>query len=276
MLNLENLTLPLNVSVEPVTVVKNSVELTGLKISSAEDEKTGFSAEPIVYYDDTDTAESVSLKIKEIMMSPKPVIDVQWITWPYVKDNVYLAVQRVSEDRNLVRRPYLNLELVLRVRLGNSEDGITSYKVTTGVLKNLGVTEEELYRAAAGNCEDSYSVKGMQEVLFGEEPEHEDLYVVNSRSRIDGASAIAFPEVFQEFCDAHDEEDCYILPSSTEELLIVRGSAVDIGGIPLQKLADMVSEVNSAEVAPELQLDPVVYRYDTESKTICIAASAEV
>ena len=65
-------------------------------------------------------------------------------------------------------------------------------------------------------------------------------------------------------------ESVLILPSSTQELLIIPEN----DNVCYADFASMVDEVNRAEVDPLIQLDPVVYRYDLESDSIKIVAEA--
>ena len=78
-------------------------------------------------------------------------------------------------------------------------------------------------------------------------------------------------KLIEDWGKEHGEEMCYILPSSTEEVIIVPGSFGE--NFAPEALAEMVSDVNHEQVAPQLQLDPTCYRFTTASGKIEIAAT---
>ena len=56
----------------------------------------------------------------------------------------------------------------------------------------------------------------------------------------------------------------YIIPSSTEEVIVAPQSAVD----DVRELAKMVKSINESEVRPEDQLSNNVYEYDIDNHSI--------
>ena len=68
---------------------------------------------------------------------------------------------------------------------------------------------------------------------------------------------------------------CYILPSSTEEVIVIAGSKLR-DDMDVSDLAYMVNEINTAQVDPILQLEPVVYQYTVSSRKIKMICKAEV
>ena len=67
-----------------------------------------------------------------------------------------------------------------------------------------------------------------------------------------------------------DEDGCYILPSSVEELMVI---PLSLAPSDVQELADMVKSINESVVEDRIQLPAVAYRYSPE-KGIEIVAEA--
>lgn len=105
---------------------------------------------------------------------------------------------------------------------------------------------------------------------FGGNP----LLVGDAEQLQEGACILAFPEVFRSYCTEHSEEQLIILPSSTQEVIILPGSGLN-QYLSVEDLTGMVASVNEAEVDPKLQLDPVVYRYSLAADHVEIAGTAE-
>lgn len=90
---------------------------------------------------------------------------------------------------------------------------------------------------------------------------------MTNESGIDGAAAIACPEVLKAV-QKQIGEDFYILPSSIHETLILPKSQTD----DVEGLKQMVSSINEQEVEPEDRLTDQVYEFDGHSLKIAGAA----
>ena len=60
-----------------------------------------------------------------------------------------------------------------------------------------------------------------------------------------------------------------MLPSSTEEIIVLKGSALAEGGLSMGELVRMVQ----TQVDPILQLEPAVYRYSIDTGEIDVVAT---
>ena len=112
----------------------------------------------------------------------------------------------------------------------------------------------------------------MSEIL-GLPDDDQPLYIATTGQMTGGASVLYFPEVFRSFCEDHGEEACYMLPSSTEEILVLRETALDDGLLTVDELVRMVETINEDQVDPVLQLEPAVYRYDNNTDEIDVVAT---
>lgn len=151
----------------------------------------------------------------------------------------------------------------------DNQDEIGSIKVSSSLLAMAGVTVEDAWKAAMSNMKSVVSIRSMADVLnMPEELFPVPFHVVTTENGMDGASALLYPEIFKSFCQQREVDACIILPSSTQELLVVP----DDEEYCYDMFAGMVNEVNSTEVDPMIQLDPVVYKYDAITNKIKIVA----
>lgn len=85
------------------------------------------------------------------------------------------------------------------------------------------------------------------------------MYVLTNRQRLNGACCMLYPDVLKQAADLlHDS--LYILPSSIHEVIILPASRA---GDP-SELAELVKEINLAEVSPEEILSDCVYQYNQD------------
>ena len=255
------------IDAESVEIVKNGIPCKGIRICYADGTVC-----PIVYYSEHETVDSFMERVRDVLAKDTTSFGVERLTdWSYVKEHAYLSVQkRGTED--FIKRPYLNLEIVLRIYLDLGDEA-GSVKVTSGLIDQLGITEETAWEAACDNTRRHISVRNLADILGGE-PSEDDMLYVATAGQHGGAAALCYKEVFREFCLNHGEADVYILPSSTEEVLVIPGSKVGIM-LTVRDLAQMVDSINRSQVDPIIQLEPAVYRFSLMEDTISIAATAD-
>lgn len=254
------------IEVKAVETVKNGIACQGFQIQSEE------KICPVVYYSQDENIDAFVKKVIEIANRPTPKVDVDnLITSENLLNNSFLCLQKQGEEK-IIKREYLNLEIYVRLSITDFSfnDSKASTKVTRSMLEMTGVTEDELFEAARKNSLFMAQISslaealGLSEEFIGEAP----FYVGTYSDKCHGATVLALPEVIHSFCQEKGFDQLYILPSSTEEVLLIP----DMTGDPAM-LAQMVNEVNTSEVDPVMQFDPVVYLYDDATETVSIAAS---
>ncbi len=134
-----------------------------------------------------------------------------------------------------------------------------------------GIGEEELHRQARENAENFFApeVKRVTDMIASlllceekaQEAEKGDpdpfpLYVVTNRLRFFGASCALLPGVLQELARSQGWEDCYVIPSSVHEMLLLPCWAGDAEG-----LREIIRDINDHAVEPEERLSYSVYHY---------------
>lgn len=247
----------------PITVTKNNVVLTGLSLHTAANPKIC----PVVYYNTTDTTDSFLKKIRAVLaLGPVQINSNDLTNLNYVKDHILLGIQRLSPDFSFLKRKFQNFEIYMKIPLNlKSPHSIVSCNVTSNLLHSLHISETELWNVAFKNSLNQFFFTTLPGQL---------LYMVTSNFK-NGASALCFPDLFQKFCKEHNEDGCYILPSSVEELVILPESTMVYAHWEILELADLVHTINRESVDPEIQMDPVVYYYNRYSNTIKAVARHE-
>lgn len=258
------------IEAEGITVCKNGCECLGLRVLNPD--RPGVS--PIIYYSPEETLEHVLDRVSTVMADGMPDFCLDCLDDPaYIAGNVYFSIQKKPDDGlDVLKRDCLNLELVLRVPL-SLEGSMGSIKFPRFLLERCDMEEDVLWAFATENMKHRYIIQGMAEALglpedmTGVTP----FYVCTTDNHTNGASVLAIPEVIRRFCAEKRMEKVYILPSSTEEVLLCPADLCSDTSV----LADIVKDVNAACVDPLIQLEPVVYCYDFERDELCISASAE-
>ena len=186
-----------------------------------------------------------------------------------------LFVKLVNTERNeslveqSISKEFLDLSAVVRVVLKMDKEGMSSMALSKGAAEILGMTEEEIYAAALANTLRLFPPKLMNlgryvEMSIGAElPLGEDevtTYILTNQKEVDGAIYFMSPEVVGAIAEAL-EDDLYILPSSVNEVLLVRASELEDG---VDELKEMVRDANETVVSEKDILSYNVYHYDKE------------
>ena len=186
-----------------------------------------------------------------------------------------LFVKLVNTERNeslieqSISKEFLDLSAVVRVVLKMDKEGMSSMVLSKRAAEILGMTEEEIYAAALANTLRLFPPKLMNlgqyvEMSIGAKlPLGEDevtTYILTNQKEVDGAIYFMSPEVVGAIAEAL-EDDLYILPSSVNEVLLVRASELEDG---VDELKEMVRDANETVVAEKDILSYNVYHYDKE------------
>ena len=186
-----------------------------------------------------------------------------------------LFVKLVNTERNSelveqsISKEFLDLSAVVRVILKMDKERMASMALSKGDAEILGMTEEEIYAAALANTLRLFPPKLMNLWGYVEQnigiglPYDEDevtTYILTNQKEVDGAFYLMSRELVGNIAEML-EDDLYILPSSVNEVLLVRVSEVREG---VDRLKAMVRDVNETIVAEKEILSYSVYHYDKE------------
>ena len=250
---------------EIVQMQKNAVLATGLRLGGTDEV-----IRPIIYPRDGEPMCEIIECAKNALKMRTDVDATLLQSWDYVKDHIHLSIQRRS-DEAVIKKSCMNLDLVMRVQIDMPGGNKGSVKVTKTLLDVLGVKEEVLWTEARRNSCAESKIRSMGEMIGLEEDGASQLYVVTTDDMTNGAAVLAIPELFRDFCLGNAEAYCFILPSSTEEVIVVPGSKAPEQP---QVLAEMVRDINESIVDPVIRLEPVAYRYSLDTDCIEIVAQA--
>ena len=193
-----------------------------------------------------------------------------------------LFVKLVNTERNeslveqSISKEFLDLSAVVRVVLKMDKEGMSSMALSKGAAEILGMTEEEIYAAALANTLRLFPPKLMNlgqyvemsiggKLLFGED--EVTTYILTNQKEVDGAFYLMSRELVGNIAEML-EDDLYILPSSVNEVLLIRASEVKDG---VDGLKAMVRDVNETIVAEKEILSYSVYHYDKEHGITIVA-----
>ena len=186
-----------------------------------------------------------------------------------------LFVKLINTERNeslveqSISKEFLDLSAVVRVVLKMDKEGMTSKILSKEDAEMLGMTEEEIYAAALANTLRLFPPKLMnlweyveQSIGVGLSRREDEVttYILTNQKEVDGAFYLMSQELVGAIAEML-EDDLYILPSSVNEVLLVRVSEVREG---VDGLKAMVRDVNETIVAEKEILSYSVYHYDKE------------
>lgn len=279
-------------------VVKNNdTHLTGLIISSR-----SVNISPTIYlesyYARYEKGEDLGCLVDEILdtyekTKVKENFDIDSVI-KYERCRDRICIKLVNADKNselLEKAPYRLVceDLAVLYTVLVSDDGSEQAVVTirNRIFDKWNITEEELYGIALENTERLFrgKIESLASVVMQIISDKMDtdiarefydmcisdvdtipIYVCSNVAKHHGASVILYDGVLKEFTDKVGC-DCFILPSSIHETLLVPVSF----DTDVRCLRDLVKEVNSAEVSPEEVLSDNVYRYYREEDVIRLA-----
>lgn len=191
----------------------------------------------------------------------------------YIMENVFIRMLHLSQYHS-AKHPILNLDAELRIHVHISDSVIGTLQVNDFLCNIANIGCDDLWKVAIHNFLEDVCIQSITDFLGFSLPKNEyNLYVVRTPKFMNGAAALCIPEVFQNFCKQHHEHGCFILPSSTEDLIILPYSVRS--HLNLTNLAELVNEINCEVVNPHLRLDPVSYYYDLSTNSIYISETLD-
>ena len=194
------------------------------------------------------------------------------------------TVQNEDMLKNKPHREFHDLSVMYRWVVSVEEKQMSTIVINNSLAESLGMDEEQLFKAAAENTRRIMPpvVKSMNEVMrdifvadgmpkeladlmVGEQEPEMTMWIITNESKIDGAASMLYEDKLHNLAESVGT-DLYILPSSVHEVIAV---SVEMG--EPEELAQMVSEVNMAQVELGERLSNQVYHYDKDLRRITLA-----
>lgn len=209
-----------------------------------------------------------------------------------IKERLIFTVINREKNRELLKeiphRDFLDFAVIYRIVVKENWDGVSSMRVSNGLLERWGITEEKLFEIARKNMRCRMPVMktsfaDMMQSLMGKDMispgdiseecegrQMQRMYVVTNRKKVNGFSSVLYPDVLEEMCRILQCDRLYILPSSIHEAIVM---PQDLGMSP-EELQGMVKNVNKDCVTEEEYLSDSVYGYSLETKEIYIVSAS--
>lgn len=209
------------------------------------------------------------------------------------RDKIYMVLVNTEQNeemlKNVPSREFQDLSIVYRYLIKADKEAIASTVISNAFAKELGMTEPELYKAAAENTKELFrpKVQSMRDTMLemlreggmGNEtieqmiqdiPEERMMWVITNDKQTNGAASMMYEKILHDLAEKLGE-DLLIMPSSVHEVIAVRESM----GSP-EELAQMVQDINMGQVRLEDRLSNQVYRYDRNLRELKLATDTPV
>ena len=233
-------------------------------------------------YENGTSLDEIMSHVTDIISQPVPNVDVSEIKdYDAIKDKLFVRVSNAEKNEEVLETlPHTiqdDMAVTYHILFSKDKNGIASAPINEGMLKEYGVTVEQLHEDAMRSSQNLFPVEVMpmsiitnqimhaqMEAAGFDEQEIQDylsamqadtgMYVVSNDARTNGASAIFYPGVMDRLAEQFDG-DYFILPSSTDEVIVIP----DTG----------------EQRASELRLGNEAYHYDADERVFEKAASFE-
>jgi len=211
-------------------------------------------------------------------------VDIAGISkWEMVEGHIYARLVNAGMNREALagmpHRQFLDLAVSYYVEMDGIArgDSTAGFLIKNGHMEAWGQDEGGLYQAARSNMRLSGGPvfedmdKVLQEQLQGGPPPAGlpglDMYILTNQRKLFGAAEILDGGTLKWIGDKLGG-DYVVLPSSVHETLILPSD----GRVPYRELADIVWEVNRAQVIMEERLSDHVYLYERGKGALRIVA----
>lgn len=204
------------------------------------------------------------------------------------RDNIVFQLINTEQNKDMLsrmpHREFQDLSIIYRWVVKVDGDGIQSTVIKDSLADRLGLNEEQLYKLAVENTRRIFPpvVKSMNDVIrdmfmkdgmpseiadmmIGEIPDEQMMWVISNDRGINGAISMLYEDKLHNLA-VELNNDLYIMPSSTHEVIAVSASMGD----PYE-LAEMVAEINMEQVALDERLSNQVYHYDKDLRKLTLA-----
>lgn len=281
----------MKVRVESVNKVNRNLD--GITLVS---DDPGRNVSPTIYINDmyehylkTENLQAVLEKAAETMeqaFAATPTVGT--LDFENAKENIVFQVVNTMQNQDMLKdmphREFQDLSIIYRWVVKVDEQGIQSSVVRNNLAEQLGMNEEQLFKAAVENTRrilppvvksmndvirEMFVADGMPseiaEMMIEEIPEEQMMWVISNEKGINGAGSMLYEDNLHKLA-MQLETDLYILPSSVHECIAVSAEMGD----PYE-LAEMVNEINMGQVALEERLSNQVYHYDKDARRLTLA-----
>ena len=197
------------------------------------------------------------------------------------KDKIIMCVINTEKNEEMLKklphRNILDFSVMYRIVMNAGETGLDTVVVTHEMADLLGVTEKELFEAAAANAKDILPMKvftlrevAEKEMMTSEQQEayirnSGEPFVITTELMLQGAGFLAQPEVLK-LISKRINDNYYVIPSSINEFLVSPARFTDPCFI-----RDTLRMGNSSVTSEKEILSDNIYYYDRKEERLRIA-----
>lgn len=248
------------IKAEATEVNKNGVLVEGILIGDGSVRGTVYKD----FYESVQADDDLVNKVNDNVLKGMPKFDASTLmTKDYILQNALLCIGKGVRE-GAVQRPFIDMVRYIRIEVNDEIIGKGSFILYNKHLDAIGITEDEIFKAALDKAKKDIMVMPIGEMIGMSIPtSNPPMIVVSNESCNYGASAMLNTDALDKIANDNNVKELVIIPSSIHEVILV---PYDADRIDLNVLKQMVSEVNTTSVAPEEVLSNNVYFYDTETK----------
>lgn len=199
------------------------------------------------------------------------------MTWDEIKEQVYPML--IDAKRNealmesLVSTKFLDLSVIYAVRGNTGEREMFSVKISKHMLKEYGITVEQLHQQAIRNLKkENYQFLSMQDYLAEvldslgvnadvlEDKHYVPMILLTNEFKVNGSAGILDAELFS----ALGKDNYFVILSCVHEVVFV----LDDGEVSTKQVKEMIEDACENVIEADEQLSNRVYYYTGETNKI--------
>ena len=192
--------------------------------------------------------------------------------WEEIKEQIYPVLVTTEKNETLLKSlavtQFLDLSVIYRICGESEHNGQYSIKINKSMLKELGITLEQLHEQAIENQKkEGYQFATIETILkklfpdietvLGkiEDRKYPEMIILSNRSKCYGAAGVLNKELLREYADGRS---FFIILSCVHEAILIP----DIGEIDTEWLNNMIEDAYENTVEEEEQLSKHFYYYN--------------
>ena len=212
---------------------------------------------------------------------------------PIEEDRIIMQVINTKRNAKYLEtvphREIMDLSVIYRVIMNMNDEGMDSFVITDSLLKDMDMTERDLYETAVVNMRTidpfyMFDLMNIDQAIsdgrFNSEKDIEELFegysgftplCLTNTSKVNGASYLADNELL-DMISSYLDDNFYLFPVSIHEVFIFPEHSVENP----EFLKCLLQDGNVSIINPEDYLSDSIYYFDKNQKELSIKISSEI
>lgn len=260
-----------NYKVEENRIFKVNKVLDCMSVLPQISNENNISVSPNIYFSDYYQLlmegmpfESVMQAIAKILCQSQLPLNTDLKNMDFTKMKDKIIIQLINAEKNaeyLKNLPHvdiLDLAAIYRIVFFEDDDAVVGCVINYNLMKEIGLTESELYEIGKKQTEDILSPCTIKIC--------DELYALSNEKHYLGASGILYKKYLKQLSELFDS-DIFVLPSSIHELMIFPSYLKTVETVEI-----MLREANMTVVEPEEWLSDRAYIFKAKSNKVEFAS----